>query len=154
MADAFQALDRRSLAHDAAEHLKELIASGALQPGDKLPPERALATRLGVSRPTLREAVRGAVEESGRQTLHRLQLALDGLRLLRASGDTSSYGRPGMLQRAVSNLVENAIRYNHPGGFVRIMLSKTDHLAVLQVENSGEVVAVAAVPHLFDPRSC
>ena len=70
MADAFQAIDRRSLAHDAAEHLKELIASGALQPGDKLPPERSLATRLGVSRPTLREAVRGLVIMGMLETRH------------------------------------------------------------------------------------
>jgi GntR family transcriptional repressor for pyruvate dehydrogenase complex len=70
MADAFQALDRRSLAHDAADHLRELIGSGALQPGDKLPPERALATRLGVSRPTLREAVRGLVIMGMLETRH------------------------------------------------------------------------------------
>ena len=69
-ANAFQALDRRSLAHDAAEHLKELIRSGTLQPGDKLPPERDLATRLGVSRPTLREAVRGLVIMGLLETRH------------------------------------------------------------------------------------
>src|SRR5215213_4025093 len=69
-ADAFQALDRRSLAHDAAEHLRELIGSGALQPGDKLPPERSLASRLGVSRPTLREAVRGLVIMGLLETRH------------------------------------------------------------------------------------
>jgi GntR family transcriptional regulator, transcriptional repressor for pyruvate dehydrogenase complex len=70
MADAFQALDRRSLAHDAAEHLRELVSSGALVPGDKLPPERELATRLGVSRPTLREAVRGLVIMGLLETRH------------------------------------------------------------------------------------
>jgi len=69
-ADAFQALDRRSLAHDAAEHLRKLIASGALSPGDKLPSERALASRLGVSRPTLREAVRGLVIMGLLETRH------------------------------------------------------------------------------------
>lgn len=56
-ADVFKALDRRSLARHAADHLKALIASGSLAPGDRLPPERELAVRLGVSRPTLREAV-------------------------------------------------------------------------------------------------
>lgn len=60
-ADAFQELDRRTLAHEAAEHLQRLIADGTLRPGDKLPPERELAGRLGVSRPTLREAVRALV---------------------------------------------------------------------------------------------
>src|SRR4051812_3521819 len=68
--DTFQALDRRSLAHDAAEHLRELIGSGTLQPGDKLPAERTLAGRLGVSRPTLREAVRGLVIMGLLETRH------------------------------------------------------------------------------------
>lgn len=60
-ADVFRELDRRSLARHAADHLKALIASGSLSPGDRLPPERELATRLGVSRPTLREAVAALV---------------------------------------------------------------------------------------------
>lgn len=57
----FQALDRQSLAQGAADHLRDLIVDGTLQPGEKLPSERELAARLGVSRPTLREAVRTLV---------------------------------------------------------------------------------------------
>jgi GntR family transcriptional repressor for pyruvate dehydrogenase complex len=60
-ADNFPVLDRRSLASDAADHVRGLIRDGALQPGDRLPAERELASRLGVSRPTLREAVRALV---------------------------------------------------------------------------------------------
>jgi signal transduction histidine kinase len=74
-----------------------------------------------------------------------------GMRLETTCEPAACRGDRQLLERLVANLVENAIRYNHPGGFVRIMLSETDHLAVLQVENSGEVVAAAAVPHLFDP---
>jgi DNA-binding FadR family transcriptional regulator len=39
------------------EHLRERILSGALQPGMALPPERALASELAVSRATLREGL-------------------------------------------------------------------------------------------------
>jgi GntR family transcriptional repressor for pyruvate dehydrogenase complex len=35
-----------------------MIKSGEIQPGDKLPPERELATAMQVSRPSLREALR------------------------------------------------------------------------------------------------
>jgi two-component system sensor histidine kinase MprB len=35
--------------------------------------------------------------------------------LLRASGDTTTDGRPGMLTRALSNLVENAVKFDQGG---------------------------------------
>ena len=37
--------------------LQEMIHRGELRPGDRLPPERELATALGVSRPTLRAGI-------------------------------------------------------------------------------------------------
>lgn len=40
-----------------ADYLARLIASGALAPGEKLPGETVLARRLGVSRPTVHEAL-------------------------------------------------------------------------------------------------
>jgi GntR family transcriptional repressor for pyruvate dehydrogenase complex len=41
-----------------AEQIRRLISSGALKPGDLLPPERELAGRLGVGRSSIRDAVR------------------------------------------------------------------------------------------------
>lgn len=43
---------------DAILRIKEMITSGALAPGDRLPPEKELGERLGVSRGSLREAVK------------------------------------------------------------------------------------------------
>jgi len=40
------------------EQVTALVNTKQLRPGDRLPPERELATLLGVSRPSLREAVR------------------------------------------------------------------------------------------------
>lgn len=45
------------LADAIAEHLQQIIFEGTLKPGDRLLPERELATKLDVSRPTLREAL-------------------------------------------------------------------------------------------------
>src|SRR5215208_6351498 len=39
-------------------HVRELIGRGHLRTGDRLPPERLLVTQLGVSRPTVRAALR------------------------------------------------------------------------------------------------
>ena len=42
----------------AIEHIKDMIVSGELRPGDRLPREVELAGRLGLSRNSLREAVK------------------------------------------------------------------------------------------------
>ena len=47
-----------STAEEVAARLREMIHSGELSAGDKLPPERDLAKILGVSRPTLRAGIR------------------------------------------------------------------------------------------------
>jgi GntR family transcriptional repressor for pyruvate dehydrogenase complex len=40
------------------EHVRRLIETGELHPGDRLPPERELARALGVSRPTVRSGLK------------------------------------------------------------------------------------------------
>lgn len=47
-----------SLTDKAIEQIRELIRSGALPPGAKLPPEPDLAAQLGLSRNLAREAVK------------------------------------------------------------------------------------------------
>lgn len=49
---------RVSLTQAAIEQIKDMIVRGELRPGDKLPVENELAARLGLSRGSLREAVR------------------------------------------------------------------------------------------------
>jgi len=53
-----------SVAEGTARHLKDLILEGSLSPGDLLLPERDLALRLNVSRPTLRQGMK-ILEEEG-----------------------------------------------------------------------------------------
>lgn len=49
---------RQVMAEEVAARIEELINSGKLIVGDKLPPERELARELRISRPTLREGIR------------------------------------------------------------------------------------------------
>jgi GntR family transcriptional regulator, transcriptional repressor for pyruvate dehydrogenase complex len=50
---------RQSVAEMVAKRILEMVTSRALKPGDQLPPERELAEMLDVSRPSVREAIRG-----------------------------------------------------------------------------------------------
>jgi GntR family transcriptional regulator, transcriptional repressor for pyruvate dehydrogenase complex len=53
-----EALPRAPAAGQVVEHVRRLIEKGDLKPGDRLPPERDLATEIGVSRPSLRSGLR------------------------------------------------------------------------------------------------
>jgi GntR family transcriptional regulator, transcriptional repressor for pyruvate dehydrogenase complex len=50
--------------HDIVEQIRELIAAGRIQPGDRLPPERELAELFKASRNSVRDAIR-VLEQMG-----------------------------------------------------------------------------------------
>jgi DNA-binding FadR family transcriptional regulator len=52
-----QAVEPRRLYRQIADQIGALISSGEFAPGKRLPPERHLAQQLGVSRPSVREAL-------------------------------------------------------------------------------------------------
>ena len=75
---------RGSLGEAAFERLREGIAGGKWAPGERLPSERALAARLAISRPALREAVKrlegeGLIEVRPRRGLFVRAASTDGL---------------------------------------------------------------------------
>ncbi|MGD8176411.1 FadR/GntR family transcriptional regulator [Marinimicrobium sp. ARAG 43.8] len=53
----FEAIKPDRLYIKVANQLSQLISDGKIEPGQKFPAERELAERLGVSRPTIREAM-------------------------------------------------------------------------------------------------
>jgi DNA-binding FadR family transcriptional regulator len=58
----FTPVRTRRTFEEAAEQIADKVRVGALRVGDKLPGERALASQMQISRPTLREAVKVLVE--------------------------------------------------------------------------------------------
>ena len=60
----FKAIKKTRLPQEIVGQIQGFIKEGVLRPGDRLPAERDLAERLGVSRASLREAVR-ALELQG-----------------------------------------------------------------------------------------
>ena len=60
-------------------------------------------------------------------------------------------GDAGMLQRLISNLLDNAIKYTPPGGQVTITLEKReDGGPVLTVADTGPGIAKTEITHIFE----
>ncbi|GHH99798.1 winged helix-turn-helix domain-containing protein [Neobacillus kokaensis] len=57
MNDIFDQITVRTIPEQIAEQIKQEIFSGILKPGSKLPPLEELSDRLGVSKPTISQAL-------------------------------------------------------------------------------------------------
>jgi len=60
-------------------------------------------------------------------------------------------GDPQLLERMIANLVDNAVRHNEPGGWIRLRTGTSDAAACLEIANSGPFIPDDAVPSLFEP---
>jgi signal transduction histidine kinase len=60
-------------------------------------------------------------------------------------------GDPLLVQQLVTNLVDNAVRHNLPGGDVQVATSTGRAGAVLSVASSGQFIPAAEVDRLFQP---
>jgi signal transduction histidine kinase len=60
-------------------------------------------------------------------------------------------GERRLLERLATNLIENGVKYNVPGGFVRVRTHPTAQGAVLDVENSGPLVDAHVATRLTEP---
>jgi heavy metal sensor kinase len=76
----------------------------------------------------------------------------DGLGIAVATKLSSVHvkGDPVRLGQVVTNLVTNAVRYNRPGGQVRVKLAADNGGAVLAVEDTGFGIPEPDRPHIFE----
>ena len=87
------------------------------------------------------DAIDAAAPEIGRLDLH-VDIKLD---------PAETTGDPQLLQRMIQNLVDNAVRHNHPGGWITLRTGSTAAAAYLHIANSGPFIPDDAVPSLFEP---
>ena len=85
-----------------------------------------------------------------------LELAAPGIARLELSvqadlAPAEATGDQQLVERMVWNLVDNAVRHNQPGGWIRISTSRCPGGAVLRIANGGAVVPPDAVPTLSEP---
>ena len=69
---------------------------------------------------------------------------------LRVEGDAELQVDAGLLRRAVSNLLGNAIRYAEPQSVIRTVIAREGKMVSLTVVNQGKPIEAAALPHLFE----
>jgi signal transduction histidine kinase len=74
-----------------------------------------------------------------------------GLRVDTALEPAPTTGNRLLLERMIGNLVDNAVRHNNAGGWVRVQSGASDGHARFTIANSGPVVPDALVPSLFEP---
>ena len=53
----FEPIDTQTIRMKVVDQIVKMIKEGKLSPGSQLPSERAIAEQMGISRPTVREAV-------------------------------------------------------------------------------------------------
>ena len=75
----------------------------------------------------------------------------EGVRLRTALEPATVDGDAALLERLAANLIENAVRYNRPGGFVDVSTREGVASAELRVENSGPPVDREAAARLAEP---
>jgi signal transduction histidine kinase len=77
--------------------------------------------------------------------------AAHGLDVTADLGTAPTAGDPRLAERLAANLIDNAIRYNEPGGRVMITAGTRDGRPYLAVSNTGPVIPPDQVGRLFQP---
>ena len=81
----------------------------------------------------------------------REQAAARGIDLAGRLAPALTAGDPGLIESLIANLIDNAIRHNHPEGHVEITTQTSGPHAILTVTNSGPVVPAGQIQRLFQP---
>jgi len=78
-------------------------------------------------------------------------IASKGLHLQHTVDDALVTGNPVLLAQMTSNLIDNAIRHNHPGGWIRAQATRDGPIVRLLVENGGPILDPGKVTTLAQP---
>ena len=77
-------------------------------------------------------------------------LAEDSQIELSREGDGQIEGDRSMLRRALSNLLDNALRYTPTGGVIRVLIGASATGMRIRIENTGNGIPAELLPRLFD----
>lgn len=83
--------------------------------------------------------------------IRRDAIAASGLQIRQTGGDADVIGSEALLARLVENLIDNAIRYNTPGGCIGVATTGDGTVARLVVESDGVFLDEHKVQELGQP---
>lgn len=169
-----QAIEPKRLYRQIADQLREMIRSGEYAVGTRLPAERDLATQLGVSRPSVREAVialevEGLVEVRTGSGIHVLARepaasarelapnAFGPFEIIRArqlvEGELAALAAQRMGREQVAGLREALAVFaeDMARGEVPVRGDRLFHLRIAEGADNGPLIRV--VTDLFDERN-
>ena len=72
------------------------------------------------------------------------------LELVPYSGNDSVEGDDETLTQVFSNLISNAIKYNKPGGKIRVFIEEEEDSIAVSVEDTGRGIPEESLPFIFD----
>ena len=75
----------------------------------------------------------------------------NGISLSREGENITVVGSDILLCRMFSNLVENAVKYNHPGGMLNVDVQQRDRQAVIHVADTGRGIPQEFWQSIFQP---
>jgi signal transduction histidine kinase len=102
---------------------------------------------LDTQQPIDLAALAGAVLLSVRAEAERRNIEITS-----ATRPAPTNGHPALVERLITNLVDNAVRYNSPGGGVQVQTTTTpDGHAQLVVANTGAEIRRSEIDRLFEP---
>jgi signal transduction histidine kinase len=100
---------------------------------------------------TRRDTLDLAQVATGVLASRRDQATQTGIDLTEHLAPAVTAGDPRLIESLIANLIENAIRHNHPDGHVQITTQTSGTQATLTVTNSGPVIPDNQIQRLFQP---
>lgn len=74
----------------------------------------------------------------------------DKMLTARVDGEAQAEFEPGLVRRAISNLLSNAVQYARPNTEIHVTLREADGKAWVEVANVGPELPPPVLPHIFD----
>ncbi len=81
------------------------------------------------------------------QSIDEKQIEVRGLEEARPQ---TVYGDQDLLHQVVYNLIENAVKFTNPGGYISVRVSDSIDRTTVIIENSGPGIAAEELPRIFE----